>query len=335
MKKLILMSASLFAAVMFAAEASPEGVINKNSDLDGQGSKIEGWRWWQAKGDKGQVTAADGVVRITQSADGSVFQEIESLQPGEKYIFMVKARSNGGKATPTMVVYMVDAKDNIIKSTVRRGSFGKPDIDGWRTGKLVFFTPEVKNYALARVMFGSSGPKGELSENDWCEFDKAELVSAVSPGVLNQNSDLDGEDANVPGWKWWRAHGDGGKLSAVGGVVRIAQSGNSSMYQKIKNIQPGKTYSFTVRTRVTGDKVTPTMTVYMVDAKDNIIKSTVKRGSFGEPDEDGWRTGEIVFTAPADGNYAETLVLFGSSGSGADIPRGNQCEFDKAELRAK
>ena len=123
MKKLILMPMLLAGALTVAAEAPQGSVLTKNSDLDGEGSKIESWGFWRERGTAGSVKAGGGSVKIVRAANGVMFQEIDAVQPGEKYTFTVRARSNGGKVKPAMSIQLVDAKDRIIRGSVKRGVF--------------------------------------------------------------------------------------------------------------------------------------------------------------------------------------------------------------------
>ncbi len=334
MKKNMLLSAVLLISLNLTANASQQN-LTVNSDLDGEGRTIDGWRLWQARGIRGSAAASGGIVKLIRVHNGSMFQEVKSVNPGEKYIFTVKARANGEKVKPTASIQLVDANDKIINKSVRNGVFGDADTDNWQTAKIEFTTPAEQNYALVRVLFGSRGPSEGLTADDWCEFDKAELVSATPAGVLNKNSDLDGSGRKVPNWQLWRARGTKSWVNASDGKVRLVHSANSSMHQDVKSVKPGKTYSFTVKARVKGDSVVPTITVYMVDANDKILNKTVKHGSFGKPDADGWQIGEIVFTAPENLDFAATRLLFGSRGPSEGLTADDWCEFDQAELCEK
>lgn len=339
MKKNILLSSLALVSLNLAAQQ----VLTLNSDLDGEGRKIDNWHLWQARGVRGTAAASGGIVKLIKVRQGSMFQEVSSIKPGEKYVFTVKARANGDNVTPTASIQLVDANDKIINKSAKNGVFGDADADGWRTAEIAFTTPNDQSFALVRVLFGSKGPAEGLTDDDYCEFDKAQLIStapaaapaaAPAKAVLNKNSDLDGSGRKVPEWQMWRARGTRCWVSASNGTVRLVHAAQSSMHQDVAGLQPGKTYSFTVKARVKGDQVKPTVSVYMVDANDKILNKTVKRGSFGAPDADGWQLGEVVFTAPENVDFALTRILFGSAGKG-EIPDDNWCEFDTAELREK
>ncbi|MCI5778710.1 MAG: hypothetical protein MR051_02665 [Lentisphaeria bacterium] len=328
-----------------AAGGTP--VLSRNSGLDTVNGKVAEWGFWQdGKKSKGRVRAVDGTARLIKVAVGCMFQEIKEIVPGGKYTFSVRARVHGERLKPMFAAYLVNANDKILGKTAVNGSFGEPDADGWREGSLTFCVPEGVDFALIRITFGSRGT-GSLGDDDYVEFDKAEFRQVSVPtgaaaapsvptrdsSVLNLNGDLDGAGGKIADWKFWQdSKKSKGVVRAVNGTARLIRIANGCLLQEIDGIVPGGKYAFTARARVHGGQVVPTLSAYLVDANDRILKKTMVNGSFGEADADGWRNGSLTFDVPRGVNFALLRIMFGSRGSGS-LSDDDYVEFDKAELR--
>ena len=347
MKGIQLIAGAVVALIVSTAAADGAPVLSRNSGLDGENGKVADWGFWQdRKKSNGRVQAVDGAARLLKVSQGCMFQEIKGIVPGGKYRFSVRARVHGERLRPMFAAYLVDANDRILKKTAVNGSFGAPGADGWMEGALDFPVPEGVDFDLVRITFGSRGT-GSLGDDDYVEFDKAEFRQVSVPtgaaaapsastgesAVLNLNGDLNGENGKVADWKFWQdSKTSKGRVRAVNGTARLIRVVNGCLLQEIDGIVSGGKYTFTARARIHGDRVAPTLSAYLVDANDRVIKKTMVKGSFGAPDADGWREGSLTFNVPGDVNFSILRILFGSRGTG---PLGDDdyVEFDKAELR--
>ncbi len=314
-----------------ASEAEATGILTRNSDLNSMKGKVTDWAYWRHPKSKGSVVPGDGTVKIAGAAEGVLWQEVKKIKAGESYLFSVKARSNGN-VKPTFSLYLVDANDKILMKTVKKGSFGEADADGWCTGEVVYAVPENVDFALVRLQFGSKGKFDADLSDSYCEFDRAELRHIVAP--LTRNKDLNSVNGKITDWLFWKESKTSGSVVPGEGTAKFDGVAQGVLLQNVKKVKAGETYVFTAKARSFG-QVKPTLSLYLVDAKDSILMKTVRNGSFGEPDADGWCTGKIVYTVPDDVEFDHLRLMIGSRGPKNTDLSGSYCEFGSAELKAK
>ncbi len=327
----------------------------RNGELNDVNGAIPHWRFWQPSDYfPGKYVAENSLARFFQVSGGCIAQDRDGgvLKYGKRYILTSRARSYGDQIVPTIGFMLLDKAGRLVcRRTNTTAAFGEPDADGWREAAVIIDIPQDVKFDIFRVVCSSRGSRFGIPEGNWCEFDRIELREVIYPwdkdypakqnaalvkaGILTQNSDLDSIGGKIPEWKFWKHPKSKGKVIAGNGTVKFAGVANGTLFQEVRGIKAGKTYTFTTSARTGGAQVKPVAMLYLVDARDRIINSSVKRASFSKPDAEGWCTGKIVYTIPENVDFSMIRLLIGSSGKlDSDLSEA-WCEFDKAEFKAK
>ena len=169
-----------FARNFFTRAAPRTNLLKNGSFTDASKSTApDGWFTWQAAGSKGAIACADGRLAVTAASDAAIGLAVPT-RPGTVLAARLRIRSAGhGQAALLLRWQTADSAWTAVKSDALFLPTGPPGADGWTTVTGVVEAPA----GVGRIVVLATA-RGQLSPEDRCEFDDAELVEVRAPALL-------------------------------------------------------------------------------------------------------------------------------------------------------
>ena len=172
----------------------PDGQINlQNSGLNTKGEMVKDgnapadnvgllpyWSSWIEPKTGGTIRPVNGTVCFSGTSNACIIQYYTGAESKTRYLLTARCKLDSTCTVPTLGVNFYDAEKRGIWSLTQRAVFSKPDADGWRTGELLFDSPDFP-MAYMGLNVSTKAPKTEIPETEQCFFDDVKLYKIVYP----------------------------------------------------------------------------------------------------------------------------------------------------------
>ena len=150
-----------------------------NTPADNKGL-LPHWASWIDPKTGGKIRPVNGTVCFSGTSNACIIQYYTGAESNTRYLLTARCKLDSTCTVPTLGVNFYDAEKKGIWSLTQRAVFSEPDGDGWRTGELLFDSPDFP-MAYMGLTVSTKAPKTEIPESEQCFFDDVKLYKIVYP----------------------------------------------------------------------------------------------------------------------------------------------------------